>query len=391
MNPSDSARAASPGGGFAADLMRSMRCGLITIDRHAKVRFFNDRAAEILEVPAAGAVGRPVQAVLASHPQLARLLAEGLTLSTLPDRAEVEVRTRDRQGRSLGFTLSRILTRRGEVRGAALFFKDLTPIEREEDHRRLQDRLAALGTMAASLAHEIRNPLAALELSATLLARRLSAQGKEAELVATLQEQIRRLSRTVNASLEFVRPLALDRAPTDLVALLEEAMEAAAVPEGAARIEVVRRFPAHTLPVAVDGPRLREAFLNLIRNAIEAMADRGGVLRLAVELPAPGTEKLVGAAATVLVGDSGPGISEGVREKIFNPFFSTKSQGSGLGLAWTRKVVDAHGGTLDVDSQPGQGAQFSIRLPLPADAAQASDLIATGDLLDEAQDSGRRG
>jgi signal transduction histidine kinase len=244
--------------------------------------------------------------------------------------------------------------------------------------------------MAASLAHEIRNPLAALELSATLLGRRLGTEGKEGELLATLQEQIRRLSRTVNASLEFVRPLALDRTPNDLVALLEEALEAAAVPEGAARIEVVRRFPAHRLPVAVDALRLREAFLNLIRNALEAMAERGGALRLIVEHPLPGTETLPGASATVLVGDSGPGISEGVREKIFNPFFSTKSQGSGLGLAWTRKVVDAHGGTLDVDSRPGHGALFSIRLPLPA-AANASDLLTTGELLHEAQDSGRRG
>ena len=355
-------------------MMRSLRCGLITVDRGAVVRHLNDPARNILGLGTAARTGVPVAEALADHPQLARLLEDGLTLHTLPDRAEMDIRCGAGQERTIGFTLTRVEDDAGEVHGTALWFKDLTPIEQERDREQLQERLAALGTMAASLAHEIRNPLAALEVSLTILRRRLGSAPPEAALAATLQEQVRRLSAIVNTSLEYVRPLALAVAPVDVATLVEDAVTAACANQGDRRVSVRRHYAGDVGARLADADRLRQAFLNVLRNAVEALGPTGGTVDIDVAT-GPGA----GAPIVVAVADDGPGIPEEVRPRIFHPFFSTKPEGSGLGLAWTRKVVDAHGGVVDVDSRPGEGTVFTLRLPLaPAPPVQQTT-AAIGD------------
>lgn len=386
MSQTDMRRAKDIENSFATDLMRSMRCGLMTVDAQGRVGYCNEMAASILELEDEEMAGKPIRAVVSAHAHLAELLATSATLATPPDRAEMEIRLRGGRMRTIGFSLSQVCGEDGSVRGAAFFFKDLTPIEHKEQQERLQERLAALGTMAASLAHEIRNPLAALEVTTTLLRRRMERAGQPMELLETLQEQVRRLSGTVTTSLEYVRPLALNPAPFDLARLLDEAVESAAPVADDARIRVVRHYAALRPTMNVDGPRLREALTNLVRNAMEAMADNGGVLKLEISTP-DAAAGLTGANVVIRVTDTGGGISAEIRSKIFNPFFSTKPQGSGLGLAWSRKVVDAHGGVLDVNSQEGEGTSFTLRLPLPS-VATTPEIVTTGETLHEASDSG---
>ncbi|MFQ5718315.1 MAG: nitrogen regulation protein NR(II) [Acidobacteriota bacterium] len=367
--------------GFALDLLRSMRCGLLIGDEHQTIRFINQQARQILDLDDEVALGTPLALALAHHPHLAHLLREAPRLNTLPDRAEAAIRTRDGRDRTIGYTLSRVRTESGAPRGAALFFKDLTPIEHREAQARLAQRLAELGAMAASLAHEIRNPLASLDLSTTLLRRRLPPEGKEAKLATTLQEQIRRLSTTVNRALEYVRPLDLKTTSVNLAHMVDLAIQDAAAGEnGEGKTRVVRRFPDEAVTIQADAARLREAFVNLVRNAVEAMASAGGVLEISIQTTP--------SDCRVRFADSGPGISGDLVDKIFAPFFSTKPKGSGLGLAWCRKVVDAHGGILDVVSTDGEGAAFCIRLPRTVATPIA---VPTGDTLHEAQDSCCRG
>jgi signal transduction histidine kinase len=376
-----------PDDGFAADLVSSMRCGLITVDRHGVVRSINERALEILELPEEATLGQPCQKSFSCYPTLARLMTQASSMQTLPDRAELEVRARGGEPRILGFTLSRVVGRDGVARGTALFFKDLTPIERQEQRERLQDRLAALGTMAASLAHEIRNPLAALEVTTTLLRRKLPDSGRCHDLVDTLQDQVRRLSRTVNASLEYVRPLQLHATSCDLASLLDQALEDCTPAQVAPKVEIVRWYPQEPAFLEIDNARLREALVNVIRNALEAMGRRAGVLKLSLETS---RQAVAGNPPSVIIriSDTGPGIPDDIRSLIFNPFYSTKPSGSGLGLAWTRKVVEAHEGFLDVDSGSREGSVFTIRLPLSS-AATAPELTSGGDSHHETQDSRR--
>jgi signal transduction histidine kinase len=251
-------------------------------------------------------------------------------------------------------------------------FRDLTPYERSAEQERLRDRLAALGEMAAGLAHEIRNPLAGMEILTGLLRRRLQEQPEEGALVNELTSELHRVAETVSASLEFVRPVALRCDPVDPVEVLEESLaraRARAPFEGD-----VERDYAEALPeLRADGERLESVLTNLMVNAMEAMEGAGSrprSLRLGVRVESTeeaegGAERDGGARELVFtVGDSGPGIPDELRERIFYPFFTTKQRGSGVGLAQAQKIVAGHGGRLELDDTSARGATFRVRLPL---------------------------
>ena len=357
--------AAAPGQGSAPSdsffrrVVEGMRCAIITVDAAGRVLTVNHLAREILELPLDEPAGRPVEEFFAAHPRLAAVLRDSLEMTFLPNRAEMEIRSREEDGRTIGFTISPIPGEHGPE-GVALFFKDLTQVERQEEQDRLRDRLAALGQMAASLAHEIRNPLSSIEVTSDLLLRRLGDGNGVQVLVEKIAGDVRRLNRIVTHGLEFARALTLERSLQPLPPLLEAALEDARgrFPGGAVEIE---RCYQPTLPEAeVDGHLLRQALGNVIANALEALGDRGRLKLAARAVERPGHAPV---AVDLLIQDDGPGIPAEVREKIFHPFVTTKKGGSGIGLAMARKIVECHHGLIDVCSAPGEGTAFRIRIP----------------------------
>jgi signal transduction histidine kinase len=255
---------------------------------------------------------------------------------------------------------------RGAVAGAVLQFRDLTPYERNAEQERLRERLAALGEMAAGLAHEIRNPLAGMEILTGLLRRRLSERPEEIALVNELSAEIRRVAQTVTDSLEFVRPVSLRSEPVDPVEVLEESLARA---RSRVPFDVdVRRDYAETLPpLRADGERLEGVLTNLIVNAFEAMHGAGSTpARVSLGLRVESAEPYFADEFELVfsVADTGPGIPDELRERIFYPFFTTKQRGSGVGLAQAQKIVAGHGGRLELESEVGNGAIFRVRLPL---------------------------
>jgi signal transduction histidine kinase len=260
-----------------------------------------------------------------------------------------------------------------------MLFRDLTPFERSDERERLRDRLAALGEMAAGLAHEIRNPLAGMEVLAGLLGRRLANRPQERALVADFTEQLRRLAETVTQSLEFVRPVALQREPMDPATLVEVALERALA--RAPRPGTIERRYEPDLPlIAADPQLIGAAITDLILNACEAMGGSGGRLALGLhERLAPRPTRAVrvdadradSAACAALareivfsVSDTGPGIAPELREKVFYPFFTTKQEGSGVGLAQVQKIVVGHGGSVALECGAGGGCTFRVHLPV---------------------------
>lgn len=361
---------------FLQGLVQGMRCGILAIDTTGRLRLVNRLACKILGLPVVPA-GTAAAAVLADHPRLVQVLNEAFSLASLPNRAELELGRAG--GKRVGFTLSLVHGADRRPLGAALFFKDLTQIEHKEDQERLKDRLAALGQMAAALAHEIRNPLASIEVTCALLRRRLSDADGHA-LLEKIVADVRRLNSTVNSSLEFVRPLALNLAPAPLEPLIEEAIAVAEGRRGAPQIVVRRKFTRGLRPFLMDRLLLRQVFENLVLNAMEAVGTKG-TITISTELieaassettipyspagagaadPSPRAEQFV----VVRVADTGCGIGEEDLDRIFYPLFTTKKQGSGIGLAVARKIVNSHRGLIDVQSAPGRGAEFSIRLPM---------------------------
>ncbi len=260
-------------GEFAGWLIGSLRTGLFAVDAEGRVVLVSPEAARTLELREPGRLlGEPAAEVLAKHPALRALLAEGQRGHELPSRAELELTFPDgRESRPIGFTLVSVRDAAGKPCGAALLFRDLTPFERMDEQERLRDRLAALGQMAAGLAHEIRNPLASIQVLVDLLKRGLGDRPDELELVEEVLGEIEGLTRIVNGSLAFVRPHAATRAPVQLSELVDEALRHAR-----ARVPFTGKVEVHVpigLRPSLDALQLERTLVNLIVNAFESMRD----------------------------------------------------------------------------------------------------------------------
>ncbi len=340
---------------FAEDLLGGLRCGYLAIDRASRITQINIQACEILEVIESDVLGRPVDEALPQHPGFAKVLRDAFSLHCLPNRAEMDLRCRSDQ-KTIGFTLSLVEGVDGVPYGAAAFFKDLTRIEQREEQDRLRDRLAALGQMAASLAHEIRNPLASIEVSCSLLTRRMEPGSEPRQLLDKIISEVRRLNGTIHSSLEYVRPIELNAAPVAIQELLDIALQVATHRVSRLELTVVHEIEPDLGDMTVDRARIRQVFENLMINALEVMGERG---RLTLRVHRTQDNTLL-----IEIEDSGPGIAADVKEKLFYPFFTTKATGSGIGLSVARKIVEAHRGVLDVENVPGGGARFTVRLPI---------------------------
>jgi PAS domain S-box-containing protein len=364
---------------FYRRLIEGMRCGILVIDASGRVVTVNEHARTILELRALPVRGAAIEDALVEHPQLAAILRESFSMSLLPNRAEIDLKSRSENGKTIGFTLSLVPGPDGSPTGAALFFKDLTHVEHKEEQERLKDRLAALGQMAANLAHEIRNPLASIEVSSSLLKRRLPTDAGERELLDKIIAEVRRLNRTITSSLEFVKPVSLTLASADLDSVLDEALTVALGRSGKPGLEVERTRCPECPRFLMDRGQLRQVFENLFLNAIEAIGDQGtlGVELSTVRAPAAATTPYRPAGtpesgasftayAIVRVSDTGPGIPAESLDRLFYPFFTTKKHGSGVGLSIAKKIVDSHRGLVDVQSTVGSGSTVTVRLPIVA-------------------------
>ena len=217
-----------------------------------------------------------------------------------------------------------------------------------------RDRLAALGEMAAGLAHEIRNPLGGIQLYPSLLAQDVADRPDSANTVRKIVSGVKRLEALVSQVLNFSREITADVEDCDAAEIVGEAVEVAEAKAQATGVEL-RLVAPETLPAKVDGRLLTQAVLNLTLNAIEATAENGGgavTVRLA-------TDK---NRLSLVVEDTGPGIAAELLDRVFNPFFTTKDEGTGLGLSIVHRIVEAHGGTISAANRPEGGAKFELRI-----------------------------
>ncbi|MGI8672770.1 MAG: two-component system sensor histidine kinase NtrB [Luteitalea sp.] len=352
---------------FYRDLISGMRNGVVVIRRDGRLVAINDAAYASLDVLAsAGDVGRPIAEVLADVPEIVRVLEHAFGSDPLPNRAEVRL---SRTGRSIGFTLSLVRNPLGEVNGAALFFRDLTRVEQQEERERLRDRLAALGEMAAAIAHEVKNPLAGIEVMSGLLRRRLTDNPEAQAMLNDIISEAKMANAIVLEVLDFVRPVRLHVEPVAVNELLQDSllMAESLVPRRDVAVSVDL---ADNLPdIEGDGHQLRQVCTNLLTNAFEALNGHGRVLLRAAVVRrltfASTADHAPGTGVETEIVDDGPGIPDTLRKRIFNPFFPTKPRGSGLGLSIVRKVVDAHEGRIEVLSGvDGAGTCFRLLLPL---------------------------
>lgn len=350
---------------FFRHLVMNLRNGVLAISRDGHVAAMNDIAYRVLGLTAGDSdVGKRYEDVLQECPEVVRVLQTAFDTTDLPNRAELRLR---KTGRAIGYTISHIHDDEGRQVGLTLFFKDLTRVEQLEERERLRDRLATLGEMAAAIAHEVKNPLASIEVMAGVLRRQLSDRPEAMETLGDIIKESKMANAIVVEVLEFVRPIRLQVERVAIADVIRDAVTG--LDHGREHVRV--RVDADVPPLMADPNQLRQLFTNLMTNAIEAMEESGQPplvdirASLVPEDAEPGSAgRPLPAQVRIEVRDHGPGISEDDLERIFSPFFTTKPQGTGLGLSIVRKVVDAHDGIIDAASAPGRGTTFRVTLPV---------------------------
>jgi signal transduction histidine kinase len=346
---------------FFRHIVTGMRNGVLALTAEGTLTLMNDEAYRIFGItPRRADLGRPIAEVLRKHPEVVRLLSSVFELHLLPNRAEMRLRP---SGKVIGYTLALVRDDSGYVIGASMFFKDLTRVEQLEERERLRDRLAAVGEMAAAIAHEVKNPLAGIEVMAGLL-RRKTTDAPDAQAVLTdIINEAKMANAIVQEVLEFVRPIRLQVEHTAVAEAVQAAVQLAETKARRGDIRVEVNVPQGLPLIHGDQHQLTQLFTNLLMNAYEAMNGHGRVTFAAKTVHVD--DGLNGREAVLVeLADQGPGMPPDVADRVFNPFFTTKPQGSGLGLAIVRKIVDAHDGSIDLETAPGRGTVIRVTLPV---------------------------
>jgi two-component system sensor histidine kinase PilS (NtrC family) len=345
------------------DIVQSVSSGLVTFDRDGLATTAN-RTVELLggRSPAdirLGAWGRIFQEA-PSFPSV----WQTLQATPVPLRFQAGFLRADGLTIPVGVSASLLRRGSGEPIGVICSFQDLTDIKRMEAEVREADRLAAVGRLAAGLAHEIRNPIASIRGAIEVLGQNLNLRGTDRRLMEIALRESDRLDGTIAEFLEFSRPKPATRALTDVTAVVDEVLVLLSS-QGDGSVRVVREYPDGTAKAYIDPAQLRQAVWNLCRNAMDAMPE-GGVLRVVVR---SGRSAALAdrEAFEIAVEDTGPGVPPEHLPHVFEPFYTTKPKGTGLGLAIVHRIVQEHEGLIRVESRPGGGARFIVRLPKGGD------------------------
>ena len=347
-------------GAFYKHVVTGMRNGVLAITRDGTLALINDVACEVLGLAdGQSQLGRPISEAFKDHPEILFVLADVFDRDHLQNRAEIRLKP---SGKVIGYTLSHITDDHGALLGASMFFKDLTRVEQLNERERLRDRLVAIGELAAVFAHEVKNPLAGIEVMAGHL-RRKAGEAPEVQSVLTdIIGEAKMANAIVQEVLDFVRPIRLQVEPTLLGDAIQAAVQHADAKGRRGNIVVETRVPQALPHLRADKHQLTQVLTNLIVNAYEALSGQGHVTVTASETR---LQDGTGGRDAILVevADDGPGIPADVREKVFEVFFTTKAKGSGLGLAIVKRIVDAHVGRLDLQTSP-EGTRVRVTLPL---------------------------
>ena len=356
---------------YTDSILASIMSGIVTLDLDGRVATVNPAAELLTGLFAGEIVGRYCTEVFAHTPEVSEILMEAL--ASRAGLGHVSLSLRRRNGAAVPVEMSTAPLRglEGKDLGVVGVFRDVSQVRELEGQLRRSDRLAALGTLAAGLAHEIKNPLASLRTFTRIIPRKFEDARFRETFMRVVPHELERINGIVEQLLELARPIRLRPAPLTVPGVLDRVLELYANELDAKGIVVTREYAREVPSITADPERLYEAFVNLVSNAIAAMAP-GGRLTVRTAWQRPGEPVGRGAAARrvrVEIEDTGRGISASEAEKVFDPFFTTKAEGTGLGLALTHKIIEDHGGSIGFRSAPGVGTVFTVLLPLASERA----------------------
>ena len=340
---------------FSDNVVENMPIGLVALDNQRRIAAVNNTAESVLQLSLRGVIGEAAEAIL--PPELcAELKWPQIQAAVI----EKEIDSPEGDGKIVPLEIGASLLEDEDKTslGYVILFKDLTEVRSLRREIERSQRLASVGRLAAGVAHEIRNPLSSIKGFATYFKERYPDNAQDQQTATIMIQEVDRLNRAVSQLLEFARPVNIKAQPTDLNALIADSIKLIENQAGAKGIAVKTPNPIQVAEIMVDPDRLNQVLLNIYLNAIEAMADGG---ELKIELSSASEANGI----DITIADTGCGISAEDLSKIFDPYYTTKSSGTGLGLAIAHNIIEAIGGQILVESQPGQGTILKITLPIP--------------------------
>ncbi len=346
---------------LSEEVTRNMPAGLVVVNSTGIISSSNPAAEQVLGIRGLGF--RRYSEALGEDSALTKLVTDCLERGRIFRREEVEHVPPAGDTRHLGVTISPIRRGEGKINGAICLLTDLTELAALQQRMQLKENLAALGELSAGIAHEFKNALATISGYAQLIPE--SSPNEATDYAKKIVEQTRNITHMVAEFLKYARPLEIPEERVELEEVVERAVA-----------EVTQTMPQVTIEckgsfgeVAGDEGLLRQALLNLARNAAEACAEAEGGGRVTLRGEVVGGEET--RWQRVAISDNGPGIAPTAMPKLFRPFFKTKSNGTGLGLAVVQKIIVQHGGHVEVRNCPKGGAEFIVTLPTPRRVAEA--------------------
>lgn len=342
------------------DIVQSVSSGLVTFDRDGRVLTAN-RTAEALSGRSQERLQlQPWDRILHQAPSFPHVWENLRTWMRVPYRFSTNLVRADGTTIPIGVSASVLRRGSGDPLGLICSFQDLSEIKRMEAQVRHADRLAAIGRLAAGLAHEIRNPIASIRGSIEMLRQNLKPQGADRRLMDIVLRESDRLDGTITDFLEFSRPRRREPQLTDLTQVIDEVLLLLGQQAGET-LRVVKEYPDGTVKAYVDPGQIRQALWNLCRNAVDAMP-QGGTLHVVARL-AKAADPTRRAGIEMVVEDTGLGVAAEHLPHIFEPFYTTKPEGTGLGLAIVDRIIQEHEGEIRVEEREGGGTRFVAILP----------------------------
>jgi two-component system nitrogen regulation sensor histidine kinase GlnL len=346
-------------------ILSNLEDGVVTVDQNGRIVFFNEAAEILTETSAAQALEGQLERIFQHEPWLLELVKKSRPPRQESARGEGDLVTRRGRKLPVSVTVSPLQDLHGNLLGTILLLRDIKHRRELEEDLKRADRLAMMGTLAAGLAHEIRNPLGGIKGAAQLLRRSIDANSSLRDYTDIMIREVDRVNKLIEQLLDLSRPPQLTLTPVNIHEILDDVLLLEAQTAGERKVTIKKRFDPSLPPIRGDRAQLTQVFLNLVKNAFQAM-DKPGSLTITTRLETDYYVREQGTGRNRFIwaeiSDEGAGIKEEDLARIFSPFFTTKNTGTGLGLAICYGIIKEHGGIIRVESCEGKGTTFKVSL-----------------------------
>ncbi len=342
---------------FIENILNSITVGIITIDLDSKITYLNNTGKNILQLDKTNLIGQNIKSIFPMDHFIPVVLRELINADYIYQGHEIPFKKASGSDSLLSLSTVRLFDQHSDIVGYAVTFEDITEIRQLQRRVQHTEKMAAMGKLAAGIAHEIRNPLGAIKTCAQFLESNSELQDSKHRFSQLIVRESKRMDQLITRLLNFTRPAKCDFQYTDISKLIENAVDLVSFKVNGTNITIEKQYEENLPNIFVDAKRLSQAVFNILLNAVDAVAD-AGLLNVTTAFDSANEQ------VEISITDTGNGIPKDQLENIFNPFFTTRPGGTGLGLAIVQQIIVEHNGAIAVQSEVGKGTSFTITLPL---------------------------